>query len=433
MHYNYFNIYLHIDTLFYILYLYVSMFKQIILDNQVLIREIKTFKRDYIFYDDLLILNKIVSFIWPRRVWKTFLMIDFIKELIDKNKIKLEQVVFIDFSLNTWEVIDYKILLLDFKELYPDLEPFFVFDEIQDIQNFKEFILSLYNLWYKIFLSWSNSKLLSSELSTHFRGRVFEYKVYPLTFKEALSFKNVEFKKYYSTIELANIKNIFNNILEFWSFPEILLSTNNLFKIDNLKTYLDILIYKDLMERYKIENEYSLKYILKSITNSFTKTLNISKIYNELKSQNIKVWKTTLYEYYEYIKNIFYVYEIENYFNPKAAKKTFLYNIWFNKILWHKENIWQSFENMIFIELIKKYEKVYFKKNNWEIDFYIPEIETNIQVCYELNNDNLKREISVFDSNNMKNILIYFDKKVDIQKNTNFETMSFFEFIQNNT
>lgn len=405
------------------------MFKQLILDNQVLIKDINTIKRDYIFYDDLLVLNKIVSFIWPRRVWKTFLMIDFIKELILLNKIKLEQVVFIDFSLNTWEIIDYKILLLDFKEIYPDLEPFFVFDEIQDIQNFKEFILSLYNLWYKIFLSGSNSKLLSSELSTHFRWRVFEYKVFPLTFKEALRFKNIEFKKYYATQELAKVKNTFNDILEYWSFPEILLSTNNLFKIDNLKTYLDVLIYKDLIERYKIDNEYSLKYILKSITNSFTKTLNISKIYNELKSLNIKVWKTTLYEYYEYIKNIFYVYEIENYYNPKAAKKPFLYNMWFNKILWHKENIWQSFENMVFIELIKKYEKVYFKKNWGEIDFYIPEIETNIQVCYELNSDNLKREISVFSDNKQKNILVYFDKKVTIEENNNFEIINFIDFI----
>jgi predicted AAA+ superfamily ATPase len=79
-------------------------------------------------------------------VGKTFLMIDFVKELVKTNKIKLEQIVFIDFSLNSSEIIDYKILLLDFKELYPNLEPFFVFDEIQDIANFKEFILSLYNL-----------------------------------------------------------------------------------------------------------------------------------------------------------------------------------------------------------------------------------------------------------------------------------------------
>lgn len=405
------------------------MFKQVILYNQNLIKNISTIKRDYVFYDDLITLNKIVSFVWPRRVGKTFLMIDFVKELIKIGTIKLEQVVFIDFSLYTNEIIDPQNLLWNFKEIYPNEEPFFIFDEIQDIANFKEFVLSLYNLWYKIFLSWSNSKLLSSELSTHFRWRVFEYKVLPLTFKEALRFKNLEYKNNYSTQEFAVVKNVLNDMLEFWTFPEILLSSNNLFKIDNLKTYLDILIYKDLIERYRIENEVSLKYILKSITSSFSKNININKIYNELKSLNIKIGKTTLYEYYEYIKNVFYVYELENFYNQKASKKAFLYNIWFNKILGSKENLWQSFENIVFLELLKKYDKVYFKKNWTEIDFYIPETKTNIQVCYELDNTNYKRETRVFSNNNEKNILIYFSKNVNFENKGNFELFSFMDFI----
>ncbi|MDD2565471.1 MAG: ATP-binding protein [Candidatus Gracilibacteria bacterium] len=407
----------------------MSKFKQIILDNQNLIKNIDTIKRDYTFYIDLLKLNKIVSFVGPRRVGKTFLMIDFVKELIRTNIIYLDQIVFIDFSLYTNEIVDSQEILLDFKEIYPNKEPFFIFDEVQDITNFKELVLSLYNQGYKIFLSGSNSKLLSSELSTHFGGRVFEYKILPLTYKEVLRFKKIEYKKDYSTIELASINNIISEMLEFGTFPEILLSTNNLFKIDNLKTYLDILVYKDLIERYKIENEVSLKYILKSITSSFTKNVNINKIYNELKSLNIKIGKTTLYEYYEYIKNVFYTYELENYYNQKSFKKAFLYNIGFNKILGNKQNLGQSFENIIFIELLKKYNKVYFKKNGTEIDFYIPEINTNIQVCYELNIENYKREISAFGNNNEKNILVYFLKDMKIDKNDNFELMNFSEFI----
>lgn len=115
-------------------------------------------------------------------------------------------------------------------------------------------------------------------------------------------------------------------MLEFGAFPEILLSENDLFKIDNLKTYLDVLLYKDLIERYQIENEVSLKYLVKSIALAFSKDININKTYNELKSLNIKIGKTTLYEYYEYLKNVFYAYELENFYNQKASKKVFLYN-----------------------------------------------------------------------------------------------------------
>ncbi|MDR1988576.1 MAG: hypothetical protein LBQ24_07885 [Candidatus Peribacteria bacterium] len=69
----------------------------------------------------------------------------------------------------------------------------------------------------------------------------------------------------------------------------MVLSNSTVFKINNLQTYFDIILYKDLLERYKIENEIALRYFLKSITKSFTKIVNINKIYNELKSQQVKV------------------------------------------------------------------------------------------------------------------------------------------------
>jgi len=406
------------------------MFKQTILDNQNLIKNIEIKKRDYDFFDDLLKLRKIVSFVGPRRVWKTFLMYDFLKQLIKKWILELEQIVFIDFSLYSWEQVDPDLLLQNYKELYPNKTPFFVFDEIQEISNFKNFILSLYNKQFQIFLSWSNSKLLSSELTTHFRWRVFEYKVFPLTFKEVLNFKNKELKKYYSTLGKAEILNILRDTLEFWTFPEIVLSENNLFKIDNLKTYLDILIYKDLLERYKIDNEFSLKYLLKSLTLWFTKQVNINKIYNELKSQSVKIGKTTLYEYYEYIKNIFYIFELENYFSLKWSKKVFLYNLGFNKLLWNNVNYWQAFENLVFWELKKKFDKVYYKKNGLEIDFFVEEENLNIQVCYELNKQNLDREIKPFSKSGCKNILIYNSIENGLKFSENIEILDFLEFIK---
>ncbi|MDQ7009008.1 MAG: AAA family ATPase, partial [Candidatus Gracilibacteria bacterium] len=239
------------------------MFKQIILDNQELIKNIKILERDYEFYYDLLLLKKIVSFVGPRRTGKTFLMYSFVKQLIKKGKIELEQVVFIDFSMYSGLELDSNHLLKNYKELFPNKTPFFVFDEIQDISNFKNFVLSLYNKQFQIFLSGSNSNLLSSELTTHFRGRIFQYNILPLTFNEVLRFNNIEYKNYYSTTEKVKLSNILKETLEYGSFPEIVLSKNNIFKIDNLKTYLDILIYKDLLERYKIDNEFSLRYLIK--------------------------------------------------------------------------------------------------------------------------------------------------------------------------
>jgi predicted AAA+ superfamily ATPase len=80
-------------------------------------------------------------------------MLSFVKELIASQVIHPHQVVFIDFSLYAGETLAPALLLQNFKELYPEKEPFFIFDEIQDIANFREFVLYLYNLGYKIFLS----------------------------------------------------------------------------------------------------------------------------------------------------------------------------------------------------------------------------------------------------------------------------------------
>lgn len=405
------------------------MFKELILKNQSMIKQMNIISRDYEFYDDLLKLNKIVSFIWPRRVWKTFLMFDFIKRLLKEKKFELEQIVFLDFSLNFWESIDYKILVTEYKELFPTKEPFFIFDEIQDISNFKEFVLALFNWWYKIFISGSNSTLLSSELSTHFRWRVFEYKVLPLTFKEVLRFKNFPEKENYTIDEKWKIRYILNEVLEFWSFPEIVLSENPLFKMDNLKTYFDILFYKDLLERYKIENEVALKYFLKNITRSYTKSLNISKIFNDLQSQQVAIWKNTLYQYWEYIKNIFFAYELENFYNKDSFKKPFLYNIWFNKIISDKENKGQSFENFILLELLKKYDKIYYKKNWWEIDFYVEKGKLNIQVCYKLSTEDVERETKVFKKIEGEKILIYLNKDENLKINEDIKLISFEDFL----
>jgi len=406
------------------------MFKEKILNSQELIKNIEIIKRDYEFYDDLLKLKKIVSFVGPRRTWKTFLMYSFVKDLIKRNIIELKQIVFVDFSLYSWMELDSDLLLQNYKEIFPDKDPFFIFDEIQDIKNFKNFVLNLYNKNYQIFLSGSNSNLLSSELSTNFRWRVFQYNILPLTFKEVLRFKNIEEKNFYSTVEKASINNILKNCLEFWTFPEIVLSENDFFKIDNLKTYLDILIYKDLLERYKIDNEFALRYLIKSLTIWFTKQVNINKIYNELKSQNIKIWKTTLYEYYNYIKNIFYVFELENYFSKSWAKKCFLYNLWFNKLFWRNINLGQAFENFIFIELKKKFEKIFFKKNWSEIDFFIEEKNINIQVCYELDSENIDREIKPFLKNTWENILVYFEKEQNLKILENIKVLNYLEFVK---
>jgi predicted AAA+ superfamily ATPase len=99
---------------------------------------------------------------------------------------------------------------------------------------------------------------------------------------------------------------------------------NPLLKTEILKTYFDILFYKDLLERYKVENEPAMKFLIKRLILNNTKQLNLIKIYNELKSQSIKISKNTIYDYFSYLENIFFVDELQNFY--KKHVKTYLYN-----------------------------------------------------------------------------------------------------------
>ena len=400
------------------------MYSQIIKDNQLKLKNLKLKKRDYVFYDEILELNKIVSFIWPRRVWKTYLMFQFILELIEKWFYNLEQVVFIDFSIYKWEIINPEEIIKSYYSLWNSKKPLLIFDEVQDIENFQKLVLQLYIQWYQIFISGSNSKLLSSELVTEFRWRVYEYFVNPLSFKEILNFKDIKIEKNFSTQKKWEIKNIFNDILKYWSFPELVLAKNDIVKTEILKTYFDILFYKDLIERYKIDNEKAIRFLIKKIILWNTKRLNLIKIFNDLKSQWLKIWKNTIYNYFEYLKNIFFVDEIENFY--KKTSNIYLYNFWFWNLFWFTDNLWQNFENLVYLNLKKKYKKILYKENWNEIDFYIEEINTNIQVCYKLNEENIDREIKPLLKQDWKKILVYFEKNWEF----NFEWVEIVDFME---
>ena len=408
----------------------MDKYKRLILRGQEKISGVFVLDREIKFNYEYLNLNKIISFIWPRRAWKTYFMFSILKKLIKEKKIDLEQIIFIDFTSFLYEDFNIEQLLEDFFQLYPNKKPFFVFDEIQELNNFSKIVMFLFNNDYKIFLSGSNSKLLSSELSTIFRWRTIDVNIYPLNFDEFLYFKKIQGelsckdKKDHSELEINNIhtekevwifKNLLTEFLEFWSYPEIVLSTNKETKYELIKSYFTLLLYKDLLERYWIENEYTIKYLIRKLLLSVTKEFNINKIFNELKSQNIKIWKQTIYNYLEYLKEIFFIKEIFDEFK-KWSKKFFFYDIWYNNILL-LENLWQRFENIVFSELNRTFsEVVYRKTNNYEIDFIIKEESIAVQVCYELTLENIEREIKWFSENNFKNnFLVYFNKEKDFE------------------
>jgi len=154
--------------------------------------------------------QKIITLVGIRRCGKTSILYDMINKLSQTTtKTKILFLNFEDERLEL-EVNELHLILESFSELYPDQnlkECYFFFDEIQNIRGWEKFIRRVYDTVSKnIYITGSNSKLLSSDIATSLRGRTLSYEVYPLSFSEYLFFKDIEVDLY-SSKSLAYIKN----------------------------------------------------------------------------------------------------------------------------------------------------------------------------------------------------------------------------------
>jgi len=399
-------------------------YKKIILRWQKDIEEIKFIKRDFeIDLYDVFKLRKILVLVWPRRVWKTFMFYQIIDTLLKERKIKLQDIVYINFANIFFKDFNIEKLLEEYFTLFPTWQPVFFFDEIQELYDFEKVLLYLQSNKYQIFATWSNSKLLSKEISTNLRWKYLEKFVYPLTFKEFLRFKNFEKQNYVLEEDRWKLKNLFFEFLIWWNFPEIVLAENSITKRDLIVSYFKDVVYIDLVERYKIENEKVLLELMEKILKTIWKEFSVQKFFNTLKSKWIKIWKPTIYNYLQYLENIFFVKGIKNFYKDQN-KKFFLYNIGFENILFETENYGQRFENIVFLELIRRWYNVYYKLWKEEIDFFIPEVDLNIQVCWDLTEDNFEREVKPLLKQQWKKVVVYFEK----EKEFSIERVDFIDF-----
>ncbi|GHV24331.1 hypothetical protein FACS1894176_00390 [Bacteroidia bacterium] len=166
-------------------------YNDIIQKGQQKIASFQGIKRDAWDIDPLWKLKKIITIIGGRKVGKTYTLLQMIQEAIIKKLCKLNEIIFIDFSELSYRTIDIDALHQDV--LSQGIEhPVYCFDEIQEVPEFDRQLISLYNQDCKLFITGSNSKMLSSDLATILRGKTYELHQTPLSFKEFLRFKGQE-------------------------------------------------------------------------------------------------------------------------------------------------------------------------------------------------------------------------------------------------
>ena len=378
-----------------------DVFKLLI--NDFFEKELKVKKRDIKIS---LNSNKIVSIVGVRRSGKTYILFDLINSL--REKIDRKNIIYINFEddrLFGLKGNDLGLLIDAYFEMYPkkrDEKIYLFLDEIQEIEGWEKFVRRIYDtLNIQIFLTGSSAKMLSKEIASSLRGRSITYEIFPLSFKEYLDFKEIEINLY-SSKSLSFIKNYFEKYLKEGGFPEIVFEEDEDIKAKILRDYVDLIVYRDIIERYNIKNLSLLKFIIKYSFSNPATLLSFNKLYNELKTLGYKLSKDTLFDYFEYLNDAYTLFltpifrssvKEEN----RNPKKLFIVDNGFNYIFntSFSPDYSKLYENLVFLHLRRKYQEIYYFKEKQEVDFFVPQDKLLINVSYKINNEKtLKREIN---------------------------------------
>ena len=277
----------------------------------------------------------------------------------------------------------------NFIELYGDTRNVFL-DEIQNLNNWELFVSNLQRN-YNVFITGSNSNLLSSELSSHLTGRHIQLQLFPLSFREYSSFKNnLDFE----TIRKQNlIKNNLRFYLDNGGFPEIVVG-NEIRHMYLTQLYTDI-IERDIIIRHDINQKRTFIDIANFIMNSYTGYISYNKIKNNFSLGSVH----TVKNYVNYLEESYLVFLLDKYSYKeieieKSIKKAYLIDNGFINILNRDSmDVGKSLENAVAVELKRRsfsenFSIYYWKDySDYEVDFVIKkdiDIKALIQVTYAL-------------------------------------------------
>lgn len=360
--------------------------------KKIIINQRDLFVEQYVTRDKLKIIEKkfntddVIIITGIRRCGKSVLL----SQIRYSQKEKDYYINFDDERLNKFELNDFDVLIDCFEELF-GVQKTFYFDEIQNITGWEKFIRRLNDYNNKIFITGSNANLLSRELGTHLTGRYIPIELFPASFYEFLKFKNFQFDKndLYKKEKISLIKKYFGEFVRDGGFFKFLKNKDK----DFFKILFDNIFYRDIVARYKISHEKSLKDIYYFLISNISKEFS----YTTLKTISNISSITTIKDYIEYMQNSYLLFEINLYdvslkrqlINPK---KIYSIDTGLSSSISFRfsEDLGRILENIVFLELKRKNYEIFYHRKNKECDFIVRtgiEIEKAIQVTVSLKDE----------------------------------------------
>lgn len=366
--------------------------KLIIAENQRIISKIKLFEREYSFEDGL---NYVL--IGLRRAGKSYLLYQRMQQLM-KNGHSNEEFLYFNFEddrLIGMQVSDLNTILMSYQEMF-DHSPFIFLDEIQVIDGWEKFARRLADQGYRVYITGSNAKMLSSEIATTLGGRFLTKKVFPLSFREMLRANDIDVDdKNYEYKYATSINKLLEEYFYYGGLPEI---GNVQDKRSWLNGLYSKIFFGDLISRYSIRNDKAIKFIVQKLAESVKQPVSFSRIVKLVSSIGTKISTDTVIDYLGYMNESWLLIPISNHaskFVEKASNKKYYFidNGILNLFLTDPST--SLLENIVAVNLYKQYgDDVTFYNDKIEVDFYMPNLKTAVQVSYSIKDEETReREV----------------------------------------
>ena len=372
--------------------------KQILLDNQ---REVER----YIVEPRELTLEDFPCrvIVGVRRAGKSYMLYHHIQQLLAVGH-KWDEMLYLNFEderLENFGTEDFNRLLECHQEMYGK-RPMLFLDEVQNVDLWHKFARRMADAQYTIFITGSNAKMLSGEINTTLGGRFLTAEVYPYSFTEFLAVHKVSSDEtdLLSTDGRANVVRCFNEYLRYGGLPAATLLPA---KRNYLSSVYQKIYMGDIIAHNKITNVAGIRVLVRKMAESVCRPISYNRINNLLSSVGGKLSLATTIKYVEYCEEAWLLLRLRNYASTLADKESnskyyFIDNGILGLFLIDKDAM--LLENLVALQLFRIYghdvdnERVFFYNDSCEVDFYIPEEETAIQVSYSLRDeDTREREV----------------------------------------
>ena len=376
-----------------------ELLRRVILEYQDVVSQIPLVERPFSFEE-----NGNYVLVGVRQAGKSYLLYQRAKQLLAQG-CDQEDIVYINFdderiSDIRKEELD---LILQAHRTLSDHQPILFLDEIQNIDGWEHFARRLANQKYRVFITGSNAKMLSRDIATVLGGRFWMNQVFTYSFREYLTAMGITLRKnWQSTRQQDEVAKAFNKYFYYGGFPELISVTD---KRSWLNGIFKKILLSDVIVRNNLRNEEAVRMTVRRMADSVKQPTSYNRICNLVKSTGVSTNVQSIIDFVKYFRESCLIFSLENYRSKFVEKETvkkhyFIDNGLLNIFLTDPET--SLLENICAIHLYKQYgEELYYYNKDFEIDFYVPEKQMAIQVCYKLGDDETtKREVQALEKLN---------------------------------